>query len=326
MLAVVIVLVVGASAVIPAPTIWGAPTTVETSNGGGLQALSCATLNYCATFDFYGRFFISRGGTWHEARFRVNRRSEIPTDMSCPIAGFCMVSGDQGDMWRVVGASVTRTALTGSSENLEAVSCTSRRFCVAVSSDGDGFTYDGASWSKAPELSAPQDQFQAVSCASSKFCVVSDDAGTVYEYNGASWSATTLPIPAGDSVGQLSCASAVFCVGVLLFSGDWVEYDGTHWTLKGPFEGAQNIGSDPTMLSCPIDGRCVAASTNDVLYQLTRGHWRRLGYLFRQSLLSRELETLLPTPAVSVACASASRCLAVDGDGRAYVGTTQPSR
>lgn len=321
-----ILLVVGVAAVVPAPTIWGPPTTVEAHNGGGLQALSCAKPSYCATFDFYGHFFISRDGMWHEAKFRVSRRLEAPTDVSCPVEGFCMVSDDDGDVWRVAGDSVTRTDVTGPNDDLVAVSCTSKTFCVAVSDNGDGYTYDGAVWSKGYEFSGQPYEMQAISCVSSHFCVASDGNGNVYVYDGASWSATSLRVPRDDSVSELSCASAVFCVGVLLFSGDWVEYDGSHWTLKGSFEGAQNDGYDPTMLSCPLAGRCVAASTNDVLSQLTHGHWQKLGYLFRQSFLSREIETLQPDPAIAVSCSSASYCVAVDGDGRAYVGNQQLSR
>jgi len=83
--------------------------------------------------------------------------------------------------------------------------------------------------------------------------------------------------------------------------------------------GDQSQGYAPKMLSCPTPGRCFAAATSGVIYELNHGRWTSVGYLYRQSWARRLLEMIAPTPAFSISCPSPNFCAAVDGYGNAYI-------
>ncbi len=119
--------------------------------------------------------------------------------------------------------------------SLNAVSCPSASFCVAVGIWSTGAvspyhtlveTYNGSSWSitPSPNTSATdQDILTGVSCSSAKFCeavgyytTASNQAGAtlVETYNGSSWSITPSPNEGNGIVRLLSvsCASSMFCM------------------------------------------------------------------------------------------------------------------
>jgi hypothetical protein len=192
--------------------------------------------------------------------------------------------------------------------------------------DAGVWVWNGSHWPKTVHVASEPNGFQTVSCSSASFCALGDQDGGIATLHGRAWhyyplvelnNSTSSQL---DSIGQMSCVSARYCVAVSLAAGRWVTFDGSSWTVHGSFEGSQDTGYTPTMLSCPSQGDCVAASTNDALYELAGGSWHRMGYLTRQSILSRLIESIAPTPAVSVSCPTRSACIAVDGGGNAYVG------
>jgi hypothetical protein len=238
---------------------------------------------------------------------------------------FCVVTGDSGHVAVVSRGRVTYSLLDPHRGLIWGVSCPTVRFCMAVG-DAGAWVWDGSRWSRTVHVPMEPNGFQTVSCTSARFCALGDQDGGISTLLGRAWHYYPLVTLNGsssselDTIGQMSCVSAHYCLAVSLAAGRWLTFDGSSWTVHGSFEGPQDTGYTPTMLTCPSQGDCVAASTNDVLYELTGASWHRLGYLLRQSVLSRLIESIAPTPAVSVSCPTRFACVAVDGGGNAYVG------
>jgi len=302
--------------VLPAPSIWIGPTPVGKQDGG-LQALSCATDSTCLTFDFRGRTFVLESKSWHRGpKLFLSKDQELPTDVSCPESSFCVVTGNEGDVAVVGGSNVTSTLLV-SGVRIERISCPTSSFCMALADKGPGpWEFDGSTWKIRHHLAQGG---TAVSCVSQSFCVVANGRGLAM-FNGRSWHLRHLLRFGDGEISQLSCATPRFCLGVTSH-GAWATFNGRTWRLHEKFEsGNQQLGFTPKMLACPAPEKCIAASTNNVMYRYENGGWSELGYLFRQSILSRYFEKILPTPAVSVSCPTVSTCIAVDGNGNAYQG------
>lgn len=96
---------------------------------------------------------------------------------------------------------------------MDAVSCPSSRFCMAVTEDGQALSYDGSSWT-APVTIDPGQRLSSVSCPTRVFCVAADrEGGNVVMFDGSSWSAPTQIEPPGANVLEsVSCASPRLCV------------------------------------------------------------------------------------------------------------------
>lgn len=284
----------------------------------GLRALSCGTPTSCTTFDFNGQTFESVGTNWHRGPRISGPSFEVPTSLSCPSSQFCAIGLDGGHVGLLVHGHVTYRALNA--DAVDAVSCASRYFCIFVGDNDMAYTYSRSKWSSGTTIPSLQ-SMPTVSCVSSSYCVAADDSGDATVVNGHLWRAIPLKISAIDGESQLSCASRSFCVAVLL-SGRWARFDGVTWRIHKSFEGDHSQGYTPTMLACRTPGHYSAASTDGRLYKLEVGRWTELGYLFRQSQLSRQIQKWFPTPAVSVACAFARSTGDAGGKGRRRLGAS----
>lgn len=118
---------------------------------------------------------------------------------------------------------------------LNAASCVSATFCVAVGSSGNAIDsesttlverFNGSTWSIVPTPSVPNvpSEFFGVSCVSVRFCVAVGDDYSAEEtftrtltevFNGLRW--TIVPSPNSrlgySSLSSVSCVSPTFCVG-----------------------------------------------------------------------------------------------------------------
>ncbi len=127
------------------------------------------------------------------------------------------------------GASWSKPSAIAPGGYLQAVSCASARFCVALDRKGDAHTFNGRSWS-APVKAVPDGlsmgeggvSWPMVSCPASNFCAAVDGTGgNMVTFDGGSWTAPVNIDPkAAHSVGEpvliflmsVSCLSAAFCV------------------------------------------------------------------------------------------------------------------
>jgi hypothetical protein len=206
-----------------------------------------------------------------------------------------------------VAAQWSRPSKVAGVKLLAAVSCVSRRFCMAVGGR-QAAAYRSGGWRRPQRIDSHagiNDGLVTVSCVSARFCAAGDGVGDVFLYNGRRWSAPTLV-----NAAQLSCAARVFC-GAVVGNGDALFYDGSGWSAPRPIPGA----AQPQMISCPAVGLCMAldAITNRA-YRLSQGRWVHAGSI-RASFPPGGSE---PNVASAVSCSGPHFCAALDDFGEAF--------
>ncbi len=181
-------------------------------------------------------------------------RNVIITDVSCPSAARCMTVGNDATgessrafakLWNGAAWTDTRprqgARATGS--YLFAVSCPSRRVCVAVgdyATDADPLgrpyaqIFSGGKWKITPVPEPPNDSFSAlgaVSCASARMCVATGQAlrgghNQTYSvvWNGRAWRIKWPDLPGATTYSRLasvSCTGPRSCTA----SGEYQQHD-----------------------------------------------------------------------------------------------------
>lgn len=193
---------------------------------------------------------------------------------------------------------------------LTAVSCVSRRFCVAVGGR-QAVAYRSGSWSRPQTIDSHggiNRGLATVSCVSARFCAAVDGVGEAFVYNGRRWSAWK-----GPAVAALACASRTFCVA-LDANGSARFYRGFRWSAPRRVPS----GGDPVVLSCPLGGFCMVLDTmTNQAYRLARGHWVRAGTI-PASFPPGGSE---PNVASAVSCSGRDFCAALDDFGEAFTWT-----
>ena len=229
-------------------------------------------------------------------------------------------------------------AASGSaSNNLNAVSCPTSSFCVAVgqqnTATGGGVLleqWNGTVWSVVPGVSVPassNDDLDGVSCAGPAFCLAvgGDAAGALAEmWNGTSWSAVTVPVPSGNTgtpnLYSVSCVATNVCEGLgTAFNAGasivyGVQWNGTALTLT--------TAATPTVaptavvaangMDCTSATACVAVGTTNA--QAAGGVpfaevWNGATWTLADTGFSAGLAT--GSRLWSVSCVGASWCQAV---------------
>lgn len=194
---------------------------------------------------------------------------------------------------------------------MNAVSCVSASFCVAVDVDGDALTYNGSSWSapmSVDSATAGLNQLFSVSCVSATFCAAAGGNGNgyidMYTFNGSSWTA----FPTDSSTSEVSCVSSTFCVAVGPY-GEESTYNGTTWSAQTQIDPGTD--TELTSVSCASATFCAAVdiSGNVLVYNGTS--W------------SAPVSIDPTTGLVSVSCVSgpsvlATFCAAVDSDNDVF--------
>jgi hypothetical protein len=191
---------------------------VTQSHSAGMNALSCATKDFC----------VAVGNN-----FAAN---------SSPIEIY------NGHQWSFVASPVT-----GGYVYLNGVSCVSPTFCVAVGAYGLGNlgsfieVYNGSHWTSVPSPD-PNSYLRSVSCVSATFCVAVGNAGFAVDntapsmselFNGHTWKLTPNPIPSRDAtLAGVSCTASTFCAAVGSVSkggttrGLIERFNGRNWTVS----------------------------------------------------------------------------------------------
>lgn len=174
--------------------------------------------------------------------------------------------------------SVTPSPSPHGADQLDAVSCTSTAFCMAVGSfDGsDGTlaeTWSGTAWSvtTSPSPGGDPDELFGVSCTSPSFCMAVgwnyNSSSAVYQtlaetWDGTAWSITPTPSPAVQNVlFGVSCTSPARCTAVGYQDKSGFEtlvetWNGTTWTKTPSPDG----GTDSVLqgVSCLSAVNCTA--------------------------------------------------------------------
>ncbi len=237
--------------------------------GGRLNAISCASQNFCTVVSYEGFIYVSTeptGGAnaWSSTVVNEAHASSAThlTGVSCPSPSFCAaVSGGYHASGKVLTstdpASGNWQALQlGSSLDLRGISCGTPSLCVAVAREGRIFvstnpTGGASAWKEVGTPGGPGD-LEGVACVSTLLCAAGNLTGNVLTSTnpaGGGWSEAN----AGGSVQitGISCPDASHCVatdnnGDVLTSSDPTGGPGSwHFENLVPFSPTAEAEGQP---------------------------------------------------------------------------------
>jgi eukaryotic-like serine/threonine-protein kinase len=224
------------------------------------------------------------------------------TSVSCASPQWCIATDNSGNVYENEGGSWTSS--TSTANLLGAVSCPSTSFCETVgydSSGGNGFTFDGNSWSAADTIDAGY-KLHSVSCASASFCAAGASVN-LFTYSDGTWSGPDSADPSdgnGTGITSLSCVSPSFCVAVDAI-GNALTYSDGAWSSPDDIDGDTTLES----VSCTSSSYCVAVDSAGNEFTYANGSW------------SGATDIDGGTSIKSVSCATSAFCVAVDSSGNA---------
>ncbi len=215
----------------------GSFSAIPAPAGGQLVGVSCSSARACMASgeDSKQSPFVER---WDGSRWSIRRLKSVTGSgaggVTCRSNTWCeLVGGRRVWHWDGRRWSVQWTGAPGS---LEAITCRSRRMCVAVGSADSGWPlaagWNGRRWSsqrtRSPDGGQGGDSFNSVSCTSGNRCLAVGDWNPgansanyplVERWRGRRWSTsqprTLKPFPNLDGdLNAVSCASALNCLVV----------------------------------------------------------------------------------------------------------------
>jgi hypothetical protein len=266
------------------------------------------------------------------------------TGVSCTSGRSCIAVGGYTD---AAGARRTLAArwdgrrwsiqptpqLTAATGVLDAISCTSSTFCIAVGSDSTGALVErwtGRRWARQivpPEASG---EVSRVSCGSPTRCLaVGTD--TALSWNGRRWSAETPPKPSGAyavTLQGVSCSTSAGCTvvgsyqtgpmtapggGATFGSGGRTltlaeHWDGAHWSIQSTPNPTGAVRSTLWGVACPSAHACTGVGTDSD----TTGHGLTLIERWTGSRWAIDARgTRIAGGLSDVACPATTACVAV---------------
>jgi hypothetical protein len=217
----------GASCIVDTCYISGFDGTILRSTDAGLTwtedyrqgstpiyGVSCLSSTQCvAVRDGARAVQRATDGTWSE--FGANAENLYAVSCTTSPSEACTAVGAGGDSFPWPSWSKQNT---GTSANLQGVSCPNANFCVAV---GFGFTeefsIDGqilyrvnSTWSAGPVVTGTI--MNGVSCVSTQMCVAVGNSGTIRVWDGSNW--VSHSSGTGGDLLAVSCWSSTQCVAV----------------------------------------------------------------------------------------------------------------
>jgi hypothetical protein len=311
-------------------------------------AVSCPSPSFC---EAWGGGNAGNGGPtvaerWNGRSWRlqaVPASDPVPSAVSCVSATFCEAVGTgftgdfalawNGSKW----VSQTFPALAGAPTGL---SCPTARFCEAVARNFNspaptlGARWNGTAWaaqSVPSPATAAATLLTGVSCAAAASCEAAGwyEASTTANHqqtltenwNGSAWKLQHAAAPSGATVNSLSsvsCTSASFCEAVGSYTdsaGDGHSlaevWNGKSWALQStPRQKSQFGPPSDTLLAVS----CVSATFCEAV-----GNGAAGGEALQWNGTSWALQPLPGIGGVqpmSLSCAAAAFCMAMDGFGR----------
>lgn len=267
----------------------GSPWTIQSTpnalvNIGTLNAVSCPSLSACIAVGQYRNgagFEVTLAETWNGRTWKLIRTPNPKGNsglvaVSCSLPTACMAVGNSspnglgsiestalaetwnGKNWAI---APTRNPKATKFNLLQAVSCSSPTFCIAIgySDSLDNETTLSESWNgKIWTITPSPVSDVAVSCTSSKACMAVG-GGLAEMWNGMSWT-SALNLANSDFDG-VSCTSSMCMVVGAGNSGLLAElWNGRKWTTNSP---ANPYGSRSSLeaVSCATPKACTATGT-----------------------------------------------------------------
>ena len=197
--------------------------------------VSCAARGRCLVLDGLGGVF-ALGQGWNDGASYPADRTPTPA-VSCLPSHLCLSLDGARGSWRLSHArhGWVRKHLPDSGSpppvpRLAAVSCASRKFCVAVDSHEQAMTWNGNAWFLLHTL--PPGRWSNLACVKPSFCMAIDSSGDAVSHvlttDGTTW--TDAGTVALAHVAALDCIAAGHCWAGGE-SGDVSSHDGTGWTV-----------------------------------------------------------------------------------------------
>jgi len=302
MFAVVALLVLPGRATVAAEgSHWTAPMRLGVDRPGVPMSVSCPAPRTCRAVDSHGNASTYDGRGWSPVH-GIDRRWGPFMSISCPDDDFCAAVGGR--------RAVVRTAAGwGALRILDvprmfAVSCASRRFCLALGETGLALRYVDGRWADR-RMSAPA-HARALSCSSRTFCLALTEQGGAFRYDGHGWRRAG-SVPAGANPASVACLSRTLCVAAT-GTGVVARYHGRQrWTTRRLGQGFV-----PDSVACAVGPRCLAVATAAGQAATYDGRWHgpRVFHDYDEG----------PTPRTPdrVSCGGAGRCLVLDELGNTF--------
>ncbi len=287
------------------PSTWSiVPSPNAAAVSSALEGVSCTGTSFCVAV---GRSYnpdnnqtlIERwaGTAWsivpspNTATDKTNLLSSVSctSAVSCTAVGYFSDAGNYYqtlvEQWDGTAWSIVASPNTDATHNnvLNAVSCTSSTFCVAVGYSRNGANdqtlieqWNGAAWSivSTPDISTSYSTLASVSCVSASFCeaVGYSEIGTytqtlIEQWNGAAWAVVASPNPGsqpGSALIGVSCFSTTMCVAVgnsaspSAFVNLVEQWNGTAWKVATVPDADAVLGDLLITVDCFGPTSCVA--------------------------------------------------------------------
>lgn len=150
------------------------------------------------------------------------------------------------------------------SGGMNAVSCVSASFCIAVDNGGSATAFDGTVWSTPVAIDATN-SLDAISCVSTTFCAATDADGNYIFYNSGVWGTPTPFNPAHPTTlvaTSISCPTATYCLALgATFSGSNSTPTAMFWDNATWFSATTGIVADVfSSVSCVSRSFCMGVS------------------------------------------------------------------
>ena len=182
--------------------------------------------------------------------------------------------------------------------SIAALSCVGSSFCMAASSDGSIYLFNGQSWKESVASSSsvvlpagigtPK-----VDCVSMLMCLGELRGSKLSFFNGNSWSQPSR-IPGAEPIAAFGCSSSGSCVAIDAV-GDGFLYEKSQWSK------AFNAWGSAVSISCISADFCAAAGGGVSFWN--GSYWTKPVTIDPNGLLT------------SISCVSANFCVVVDDKG-----------
>ncbi len=264
-----------------------------------LTSISCQSWNFCMAVGMVGPPLLYynyaerwNGTSWVVSDVTNNQLTNGQLNgVSCPTTRWCMAVGEHYTDLEVEPAAYTWSAsgwtaiapaspnsATNTISSLDAVSCLSQDFCIAVGYGGQSTTssgrgsdigyllmekWNGQTWTDISGSTTAVGNLTSVSCVSPDYCMAggfdSTRSALAELWNGLTWSAQTVPGAApGVAIDAISCVSETFCAAGTSGS-ELLVWNGSSWQNVPGISGVVYSG-----ISCVTDDFCVLVGTGGI--------------------------------------------------------------
>ena len=303
---------------------WLTGETIESTAQASIDGLSCPSATTCLAAAANSPV-VQDNGVSYEPNPDPDP-SGVLTAVSCARGtDFCIFVDDSGGAFSYSNGRFGSVVHIDGHNRIDSVSCASSSLCMAIDDNNKVFKYASGTWDAGKQLSTGTHSFNMsfvnVSCASSSFCVAlanTSDGELYYRWNGSAWSSPSGPFDAsGGHTVSLSCTSTAFCLETDE-TGFASVFNGTSWSTPKHVDHPSGI-SFPVLYSACVGTSCVAVDTYDNFVQTSDGQtWSSAVNIgARTGMTARGIN--------SVTCATATLCVAGDGEGDATTYAVPPN-